>query len=110
EPLTDGEIKRLLNAPNIEYYAQFRDLVAMNLILDTGIRASVLFNTKIEYVDVKSRCITLPGEVTKNRKPRILPLSNQVLRLILELIQEVKTNFDTEYLFVSNFGEKYMPN
>ncbi|GAE93808.1 phage-related integrase/recombinase [Gracilibacillus boraciitolerans JCM 21714] len=110
KPLTDEEIKRLLNTPNIEYYAQFRDLVAMYLILDTGIRSSELFDMKISNVDFKSRCIILPGAITKNRKPRVLPLSNQVLRLVMELMQEVKANFDTEYLFVSNFGERYMPN
>ncbi|MFC4387762.1 tyrosine-type recombinase/integrase [Gracilibacillus marinus] len=110
QPLTNEEIKRLLSTPNVEYYAQFRDLVAMYLMLDTGIRSSELFAMKISYVDFKSRCIILSGTVTKNRKPRVLPLSNQVLRLVMELIQEVKTNFDTEYLFVSNFGERYMPN
>jgi len=27
----------------------------------------------------------------------------------MELITELRTNFDTTYLFVSNFGEKYLP-
>lgn len=109
-PLSNDEIDRLLKAPDIQQYAQFRDLVAMYLILDTGIRSSEMFNLLISDVDFKSRCITLRGAITKNRKPRILPLSNQVLRLLMELITEVKANFDTEYLFVSNFGEQYRPN
>lgn len=109
DPLTSSEIDRLLKAPNVKEYAQFRDLVCMYLILDTGIRNSEMFDTKMEYVDFKSRAIMLPGSVTKNRKPRILPLSNQVLRLLMELITEVKANFDTDYVFVSNFGEKYLP-
>lgn len=108
-PLTDDELERLLKAPDVREYAQFRDLVGIYLILDTGIRSSEMFNMKIEHVDFKSRCITLPGSITKNRKPRILPLSNQVLRLLMELITEVKTNFDTSLVFVSNFGEKYLP-
>lgn len=108
-PLTNDEIDRLLKAPNVKEYAQFRDLVCMYLILDTGIRGSEMFDVKMEYVDFKSRAVVLPGSVTKNRKPRILPLSNQVLRLLMELITEVKANFDTDYVFVSNFGEKYRP-
>lgn len=110
EPLTEDEINRLLKVPDVTQYAQFRDLVAMYLILDTGIRSSELFNLKMAHVDFKSRCLVLPGSITKNRKPRILPLSNQVLKLVMELVTEVKTNFDTEYVFVSNFGEQYQPN
>lgn len=108
-PLTDSEIERLLNAPDIREYAQFRDMVGMYLMLDTGIRNSEMFDLEFEDVDFKSRAIILPGSKTKNRKPRIMPLSNQVLRLLMELITEVKANFDTSYVFVSNFGEKYLP-
>lgn len=109
EPLTLDEIDRLLKAPDVREYAQFRDLVCMYLILDTGIRNSEMFDLKMKHVDFKSRAIVLNGSITKNRKPRILPLSNQVLRLLMELITEVKANFNTEHVFVSNFGEKYMP-
>lgn len=110
EPLTDEEIDRLLKAPDVKEYAQFRDLVAMLLILDTGIRVNEIFNLEMSDVDFKTRAIVLPASKNKNRKPRILPLSNQVLRLLMELISEVKTHFDTSYVFVSNFGEKYNPN
>ena len=108
QPLTEDEIDRLLKVPDIREYAQFRDLVGMYLILDTGIRVSEMFDLKIKHVDFKVRSIYLSGEITKNRKPRILPLSNKVLSLLMELITEVKYNWDTEYVFVSNFGEKYL--
>lgn len=108
-PLTDNEVKRLLKVPDKNEYAQFRDLVCLNLILDTGVRCSEMFDIKMENVDFKTRSIYLTGEITKNRKPRILPLSNEVMRLLLELITEVKFNWGTEYVFVSNFGGKYRP-
>ncbi|MDY0409949.1 tyrosine-type recombinase/integrase [Virgibacillus soli] len=110
EPLTDEEVNRLLSVPDIRLYAQFRDLVSMFLILDTGIRSSEMFALEMEDVNFKSRAIYLPGSKTKNRKPRILPLSNQVLRMLMELITEVKANFETTYIFVSNFGERYSPS
>jgi len=110
QPLTSDEIERLLNAPNIEEYAQFRDMVSIFLILDTGIRNSEMFNIKIEYVDFKTRAIYLPSEITKNRKPRILPLSNEVLSLLMELITEVKHNWgDSEYVFLSSYGGRHQP-
>ncbi|MFD2923873.1 tyrosine-type recombinase/integrase [Halobacillus naozhouensis] len=108
-PLTEKEIDRLLKAPDVKEYAQFRDLCAIFLTLDTGIRVSELFSLEMADLDFKSRAIYLPGRKTKNRKPRVLPLSNQVLRLLMELITEVKANFETDYVFVSNFGEPYSP-
>ncbi len=109
-PLSDDEINKLLKAPDVREYAQFRDLVSMFVMLDCGIRSKEMFNLEIQDVDFKQRAILLPASKSKNRKPRILPLSNQVLRLLMELISEVKTNFDTSYVFVSNFGERYQEN
>ncbi|MBS7430133.1 MULTISPECIES: tyrosine-type recombinase/integrase [unclassified Virgibacillus] len=109
-PLSDDEIKKLLDAPDVREYAQFRDLVCMMVMLDCGIRSKEIFNLEIKDVDFKQRAIYLPASKSKNRKPRILPLSNQVLRALMELISEVKANFDTEYVFVSNFGERYQEN
>lgn len=108
-PLNEDEINRLLKAPDVKQYAQFRDMVGMYTMLDTGIRSSEMFDMKMAHIDFKSRCIILPGSITKNRKARVLPLSNQVLRLLMELVSEVRTNFYTEYVFVSNFGEPYLP-
>lgn len=110
EPLTSDEIDRLLRAPSIEEYAQFRDKVCIYLILDTGIRNAEMFDVKIKDVDFKTRAIYLPSDVTKNRKPRILPLSNEVLSLLMELITEVKHNWsDAEYVFLSSYGSPHQP-
>lgn len=108
-PLNELEIDRLLKQPDIKEYAPFRDLVAMYLTLDTGIRAGELFSLERRHVDFKSRSIVLTADISKSRKPRVLPLSNQVLKLVMELVNEVAANFDTEFIFVSNFGEEYSP-
>lgn len=110
EPLSDIEIERLLKVLDTDEYAQFRDLVSIYLILDTGIRVSEMYDLKIDHVNFKARAIYLPGDVTKNRKNRILPLSNEVINLLMELISEVQYNWETDLVFVSNFGEPYNPS
>src|SRR5690606_28213968 len=87
-----------------------RDKVAMSLILDTGMRVNEVFSLEVSEIDFKTRSITLPASKNKNRKPRIIPLSNAVLKLLLELITENKVHFDSKYVFLSNFGEQYNPN
>lgn len=110
DPLTDEELEKIINIPNEKYYAQFRDLVMMYLMLDTGMRINEVCSLEINEIDFKTRAIILPAIKNKNRKPRILPLSNEVVKLLLELVEENKTNFDTNYVFVSNIGTKYNEN
>jgi len=110
EPLTDKELRLLLDAPDDREYAQFRDKVAMYLMLDTGMRINEVCSLEVADVDFKARAIILPAKKNKNRKPRIIPFSNSTMKLLLELIAENRTHFDTTYVFVSNIGTPYQPN
>src|SRR5699024_12705127 len=65
QPLTEDEIDRLLKVPDIREYAQFRDLVGMYLILDTGIRVSEMFDLNIKHVDFNVRSIYLQDVLNK---------------------------------------------
>lgn len=110
EPLTDDEINKILSIPDVRQYAQFRDLVMMYLMLDTGMRISEVCELEIDEIDFKTRDILLPASKNKNRKPRLLPLSNQVVKMLLELVTENNAHFDTTYVILSNIGTKYNPN
>lgn len=57
QPLTDGEINKLLSIPDKGQYAQFRDLVMMYLMLDTGMRISEVCELEIAEIDFKTRDI-----------------------------------------------------
>lgn len=110
DPLTGEEIRRLLDAPDESYYTQFRDKVAMYLFLDTGMRINEVFNLEESEINFKGRTIELPASKNKNRKPRIIPLSPAVVRLLIELVSENKQHFDSPFVFLSNFGERYRAN
>jgi integrase/recombinase XerD len=88
QPLTDEEIRLLLSAPDEREYSQFRDKVAMYLMLDSGMRVHEVFTLEVSEVDIKTRSIILPAKKNKNRIPRILPLSNEVVKMLMELIEE----------------------
>ncbi|MEW9672383.1 tyrosine-type recombinase/integrase [Ammoniphilus sp. 3BR4] len=105
EPLTEEEVRRLLQQPNQRLFAQFRDYVMLMLLIDTGMRVNEICSLEVEEIDFKSRCINLPASKNKNRKMRIIPLSGEVNRLLFELINETRQYFDIRNVFVSNFGE-----
>jgi len=110
DPLSDEEIERLLAVPDTKEYAQWRDLTAIYLILDTGMRVAEVCGLEMSEIDFKSRTITLPSSKNKNRRPRVLPLSNTVAKMLYELVTESKTYFDKEYVFLTNAGLQYQPD
>lgn len=102
---TDEEVKELFKQPEQRDYVGFRDYVAMTLLLDCGIRANELLSLKASDIDFQTRFITLQGEVNKNRKPRIVPISAHTVKLLIQLIGENKKHFTTDRIFLSQWGE-----
>ncbi|MGG3926888.1 tyrosine-type recombinase/integrase [Metabacillus fastidiosus] len=110
DSFTNEEIKEVLQQPNQRDYVGFRDFVAMNLLLDSGLRINELVNLVAGDIDFSTRFITLTGKQNKNRKPRIVPISAYVMKLLLQLITENKKHFKTERIFLSTYGEPLSAN
>ncbi|MCA1319766.1 tyrosine-type recombinase/integrase [Bacillus tianshenii] len=102
---TDEDVKALLAQPNQRDFVGFRDFVAINVLLDTGLRMNELINLKVGDIDFTTRFITLPGEKNKNRKPRLVPFSSYVSKLLLQLATENREHFKSDRLFLSCYGE-----
>jgi len=110
DPLTEDEVRLLLQQPNQRQYAQYRDYVMLMLFIDTGMRVQEVCALDVEDIDLTTRCIHLPASKNKNRKSRVIPVSIEVIRLIQELIAETRQYFYANALFVSNFGERLTPD
>lgn len=78
----------MLRQPEQKDYVGFRDFVGMNLLLDSGLRGQEMLSLRTSDIDFQSRFITLSAEISKNRKPRLVPISAQVSKLLLQLISE----------------------
>jgi integrase/recombinase XerD len=105
EPLSDDDLRRLLRTPDRKYFAQNRDYIGIMLILDTGIRLNELCALEVADIDFRKKVITLPAVKNKNRRSRMLPLSNEVVRLLKQLVDETTSHFNTTYVFTTNYGE-----
>lgn len=102
---TDEQLSALLAAPDTDTFAGFRDRTLMLLLADSGLRINEALNLEVPHMDFSARCIRLPAHMNKNRKPRIIPLSAPVVRELLKLLEENRTYFDTNHVFVANYGE-----
>lgn len=107
--LTAEELKELLNVPDQREYASFRDYVLMHVLTDTMARIQETLAIKVSYIDLNARLINLPPEVTKTRKGRFLYITKLTARLLKELIAEV-AEFESEYVFLANYGEPLTQN
>lgn len=107
--LSVNQLKKLLAAPNQRTYPGFRDAVLMNLLLDSFCRIKEALSLKVSDIHFDLGMITVRAEVAKNRRSRSIPLKKTTLKLLKELIQE-NEDFDSEYVFLSNYGEQLTPN
>lgn len=105
QPLNKTEIRKMLDSCNMKTYAGFRDATIMLTILDTGIRINELCETMIDDIDIKNKLLRVRAEVSKTRVERLLPLSQQTLSLLKQLVDIAKDN-SCQYVFNSNNGIK----
>ncbi len=81
----------------------------MIVMLDCGIRVGELVNLRVENIDLRSGYINTPAEIAKSRTFRQMPISSKTIKLLKEIVSIVKDT-DTNYLFLSAYGNKLDTN
>lgn len=107
--LTPSELKALIEAPDQRQYASFRDYVAILVMIDTMARVSEVLSLTINDIDLNVKEVVFRAEITKTRRGRIVPIQSRTARLLKELLAEV-AEFESEYVFLANYGEPLQPN
>ena len=74
-----------------------------NFLLSTGMRQHSLVNIKIKDLDFDNNVVYV--NVTKNRKPLIIPLNADIKKILQEYLKHRKGDAD-EYLFCNVFGKQ----
>lgn len=105
KPLTDVDVKKMLNTPDKGIYSGFRDFTLMVLMLDCGIRVGEAANIKINDLDLKVGLINVRAEHAKTRVYRQLPISSKTCKLLHELAK-IATDNNCDYIFQSSYGGK----
>ncbi len=107
--LTENEIERLFASIDRNTKNGFRDYVMLSLMLMTGIRVSELLNLRVSDIDFKNSYITI--RMGKGRKDRIVPLNDDVKKLLESYIKETKPHnglFDNDNSPKSRRGVLYV--
>lgn len=105
ETYTDRELKVLLKKPNLKHcsFTEYKVWVMTNFLLSTGVRQNSLVNIKIKDVDLDAEVVYV--NVTKSRKPLIIPLNADIKRILQEYLKYRKGT-EEEYLFCNVYGKQ----
>jgi integrase/recombinase XerD len=109
--LNRSEIKKLMQAPDMQTNRGYRNRVILEILYDTGIRRSELAEIKLIDLDLDAGYIHIRG---KGNKERVVPLSKRVSGIVQSYILAVRPAFltgkDPGYLVLNRWGQKMDPN
>ena len=95
-------VKKFLQSIDTTTFAGLRDYVMCLFIIDTGIRPSEV--VQLLKSDTCNLQVTLRGEITKTRTPRIVPMSKYVATQLLKLHSYELKSWNNPYLFCTSEG------
>ena len=106
ETYTDSELHFLLKKPNLKKcsFTEYKCWVITNFLLSTGIRQNSLINIRINDIDFDSNIIHV--NVTKNRKPLLIPMNKDIKKILEEYIKYRQAEDKEDYLFCNEYGYK----
>lgn len=85
--LSEDEVVRLLNQPDITTAEGFRDRTMLEVLYATGMRVSELINLTLERVDLNMKYIIAFG---KGSKERIVPLGSVAVEFLQQYLEKVR--------------------
>lgn len=105
--VTLDEFNKLLHSLDLTLFAEYRDYVLIQLLLDTGMRIGECLELKEEDLDLKNKTIYISAEIAKGRKDRYVFFSSIMQRTLEKWLIYKDRYVSSEYLFVTNRGGKY---
>ena len=97
-PLSDDEIKSLLNVYDNSSFLKCRNRCIIMLMLDCGLRLGEIVNLKITDIDLKNRFLIING---KGAKQRLVPFGTTVFKQFIiynNYLNNINTDLDSLFL------------
>ena len=106
ETYTDSELQLLLKKPNIKKcsFTEYQCWVMTNFLFSTGVRQRSLMHIQVKDVDFDNNVVYV--NITKNRKPLIVPLNYTMVGILQEYLKYRHHQSKEDYLFCNVFGQQ----
>lgn len=104
--LTETEVEKLLNAPDLGKPHGLRDKAMLEMLYASGLRVSELVNLPRGAVDLEIGLLRVLG---KRRKERLVPLGEEAIHWLKQYLDQARPlllkNRQSDAVFVTNRGE-----
>jgi integrase/recombinase XerD len=97
------EVDKLLAAPDMVTVKGLRDRAMLEVLYATGLRVSELIGLRVDGVNIDIGFVQCMG---KGSKERIVPLGQSAASAVSAYLQARRVRKPTNYLFLSNRGDK----
>ena len=104
DEIKDVDFNRIIKSLDLTSYAEYRDYVILQLLMDTGMRIGETLNLKSDNVLIEKKAIFIPAEIAKGRKDRYVFFSTIMQSILRKWLDYKERYFDTEYVFTSSRG------
>ena len=106
ETYNEEELKLLLKKPNMKTcsFTEYKCWVMTNFLFSTGVRQRSLMHIQVKDVDFDNNVVYV--NVTKNRKPLIVPLNQTMVNILSEYLKYRQHKTNDDYLFCNVFGQQ----
>ena len=106
ETYSEDELRILLKKPNLKKcsFTEYQCWVMTNFLFSTAVRQRSLMNIKICDVDFDNNVVYV--NVTKNRKPLIVPFNQTLANILKEYLRYRQHKSTEDYLFCNVFGKQ----
>ncbi len=106
--LTEDEVVKLMNLPDISTFKGSRDSAILELLYSSGIKVTELINIKLNDIVFHASIIRINGGNEKSVQFRAVPIGSIALNAINNFISNFrvyKSKEESDYLFINNSGE-----
>jgi integrase/recombinase XerD len=86
--LTEAEVERLLQVPDITHGIEFRDKVMLELLYACGLRISELIGLELSMLNIQQGVLRVIG---KGNKERLIPMGEEACYWIQRYLKEVRS-------------------
>ncbi len=106
ETYNETELQLLLKKPNIKKckFIEYQAWVMTNFLFSTAVRQRSLMHIRVKDIDFDNRVVYI--NVTKNRKPLIVPLNQTMINILTEYLKYRNHKSDEDFLFCNVFGQQ----
>lgn len=100
EVLSEMEIEKLLEAPNVNTYEGCRDKAILEILYASGLRVTELCHLKLH--DIDDSCVRVLG---KGGKERVVPIGKKALSALDDYLVKYRDQFQHPILFLTLKGK-----